>query len=64
MTPLKTMKEEIGKIGCKFCHYKFFLPETLGNEYVNHLWRFHKDKILADLQEVNEEIRRIENLPK
>ena len=53
---------KIPKLGCKFCHYTFSILEL--REYLNHLWRFHKDKTQALLGEISEEIRRVENIPK
>lgn len=55
-------KEKIIKLGCKFCHYNFSVLDQ--REYINHLWRFHRDNIEKQLNEVSEEIRRIEKLPK
>ena len=51
----------IPNLGCKFCHYVFSLVE--GIKYKNHLWRFHRDDLQKQLNEVIEEQSRIRNLP-
>lgn len=56
------MKITIPKIGCKFCKCEFFVHELI--QYINHLWSFHHEPSANMLKEINEEINRIDKLPK
>ena len=48
-------------IGCKFCEEKFSVHQLL--EYINHLER-HCDKKQDELSEIEDELRRVRNIPK
>ncbi len=49
-------------MNCKFCHRKFGLLDI--KEYINHLWRFHRDGAWKLYTEICDEIKRLENIPK
>ena len=44
------------RIGCKFCQYEFSAEER--EDYINHLWRFHRDDTQKLLDEIIEEIHK------